>query len=136
MRDYHRSNQIKNRISHFKTEHNNKVVLKMDKYIGRSSSSKSEASLMANPNKLILSSSKDSLNGEEMRSHKINKELITAKLSKMNSNVASHYRKDEILRNKIKNSNKLFTVTKDKRIKVLSMLEESRRAKKQAFNQR
>ena len=85
--------QIKNRISHFKTEHNNKVVLKVDKYIGRGGSSKSEASLVANPNKLVLSSSKDSLNWEEMKANKMNKELITAKMNKINSNVVSHYRK-------------------------------------------
>lgn len=34
MRDYHRSLQIKNRLSHFKTQGNNKVVLKASRYLG------------------------------------------------------------------------------------------------------
>jgi len=42
MRDYNISMQIKNRLSHFKTQPNNKVVLKANRYLGSSSiSSKS-----------------------------------------------------------------------------------------------
>jgi hypothetical protein len=33
-RDYHRSVQIKNRLMHFKTEGNQKVMLKANRYLG------------------------------------------------------------------------------------------------------
>lgn len=37
LKDYNRSVQIKNRLVHFKTEQNNKVILKANRYLNKSS---------------------------------------------------------------------------------------------------
>jgi hypothetical protein len=44
MRDYNRSLQIKNRITHFRTQHDQRVVLKASRYLGPSSQSETSLS--------------------------------------------------------------------------------------------
>jgi hypothetical protein len=128
MRDYHRSMQIKNRLSHFKTQPNNKVILKASRYLGSSSNSKSEANLANKPKSAAspqpTAKSASSQLDKEIADHKLNKDLISSRMKRVGNNIASYYKKEEVLRNKIANTSKLFKLTREKRVKTISALEQ------------
>ena len=112
--------QIKNRLVHFKTEHNNKVVMKVEKYMG--SNSRSQTSLNAKKSKQMYLKSKDSPKKEDIDSLKVNQELISSHMKKNHNALSKFYQKDQILKNKIQNSHKMFKMAKEKRIKAITML--------------
>lgn len=113
--DYRRSMQIKKRITHFKTEEN-KVVLKVEKYLGNTNKS-SNARSQDMFKKLI--ESPESL---PIIDHSSGRELIEKKLNK---NAAVYYNKDDIIKNKVKINSKLFKFAREKRLKVLLNQERS-----------
>ena len=105
---------------HFKTEHNNKVVLKADRYLNNKSSYlgsskvtiKEENSQRSNQKGLPKLADQQQGSKEILSSNKINKELLSLKMKRIGNNLASHYKKDEIVRNKVLGSHKLFRMAR------------------------
>ena len=113
-RDYHRSIQIKNRLMHFKTEENQKVMLKANRYLG---SNHQNASFSYNDRttkkqSLPLLSSSDNYD----------KEIIDKKMGRVTNNAASHYKKEEIAKNRVINANKMFRLARERRMQAVTML--------------
>ncbi len=48
--------------------------------------------------------------------------MIDKKLGKMSSNLVNYYKKDEILKHKIHNNNKLFKMAREKRAQAMTQL--------------
>lgn len=48
--------------------------------------------------------------------------MIDKKLGKMSSNLASYYKKDDILKHKIPHNNKLFKMAREKRAQAMTQL--------------
>jgi hypothetical protein len=114
LEDYRRSMQIKKRITHFRTEEN-KVVLKAEKYLGNAkATSQSEQMFLriVDPDGLPA-----------LAPQQEGRELIEKKL---NRNIAAHYNKDDIIKNKVKVNNKLFKFAREKRLKTLLSQETGR----------
>lgn len=97
LEDYRRSMQIKKRITHFRTEEN-KVVLKAEKYLGKTNSSNAKSEQMF----LKIVESPEGLPAIDQPEGRL---LIEKKLNK---SIASHYNKEDIIKNKVKVNNKLF----------------------------
>ena len=84
-RDYRRSLQIRNRIMHFKTQENQKVMLKANRYLGshhQSASNITQKTHLKEP----LPQLGDSNN--------FNKDIIQKKMSRVTPSVANHYKKE------------------------------------------
>jgi len=45
-------------------------------------------------------------------------------MKRVGNNIASYYKKEEVLKNKIANTSKLFKMTRENRIKTISALEQ------------
>ncbi len=104
--DYRKSTQIKKRISHFKTEQN-KIVLKVEKYLSGSSVKSNTSKSQQMFKKLI-----DSPEALPPLQHK---NLLDKKMN----NEALFYKKEDIMKNKIKASNKMFKMAREKRLRSL-----------------
>jgi hypothetical protein len=61
-------------------------------------------------------------NREGISAQKLTKELINMKMRRVGTNIASYYKKDDILRNKVLGNNKLFQMAREKRSKAMSMM--------------
>lgn len=48
------------------------------------------------------------------------------KMQRVGTNIASYYRKEEIVRNKVVGNNKLFKMVRQQRSKAMSMLEDGK----------
>lgn len=55
-------------------------------------------------------------------SRNFNKEIIDKKLSQVTASVASHYKKEEIIKNRIVNANKMFKLARERRTKAVTTL--------------
>jgi len=50
------------------------------------------------------------------------KEIIDKKMGRVTNNAASHYKKEEIAKNRVINANKMFRLARERRMQAVTML--------------
>jgi hypothetical protein len=55
-------------------------------------------------------------------SNNYNKEIIDKKMDRVTNNAASHYKKEEIVKNRVINANKMFRLARERRMQAVTMM--------------